>query len=134
MRGADAEHVHQRNRILGHVAELVGRRNRNFQEAQLQQLQRGQPLAAGEFGGLADIAVVETDDTKAARGQPLAKGVVPEHHLGAEPHDQQHRLCRRLAENLVTNVDAVGAGDLRRLVGDGGQWGFSLSLFGNSIA
>ena len=47
-----------------------------------------------------------------------AELVVPEHHLGAEPHDQQHRLGVGVAENLVTNVDAVGAGDLRRLMGD----------------
>ena len=69
MSGADAERVHQRNRVLGHVAELVGRRDRNFQEAQFQQFQRAQPLAAGEFGGLADVAVVETDDAEAARGE-----------------------------------------------------------------
>jgi hypothetical protein len=38
-------------------------------------------------------------------------------HLGAEPHDQQQRFRGRIAEDFVTNVDAVGAGDLRRLMG-----------------
>jgi hypothetical protein len=38
-------------------------------------------------------------------------------HLGTQPHDQQHRLRAGVAENLVTNIDAVGAGDLRRLMG-----------------
>jgi hypothetical protein len=39
-------------------------------------------------------------------------------HLGAEPHDQQQRFRGRIAEDFVTNVDAVGAGDLRRLMGE----------------
>ncbi len=39
-------------------------------------------------------------------------------HLGAEPHDQHHRFGIGVAENLVTKVDAIGTGDLRRLMGE----------------
>jgi hypothetical protein len=39
-------------------------------------------------------------------------------HLGAEPHDQQQRFRGRVAENLVADVDAVGASDLWRLMGE----------------
>jgi hypothetical protein len=38
-------------------------------------------------------------------------------HLGTQPHDEQHRLRVGVAKNLVTELDTVGAGDLRRLVG-----------------
>ena len=69
------------------------------------------------LGGFADVAVVEADDAKAARGELAAEIVVPMDHLGAEPHDQQQRLGIGVAEDLVANVDAVGAGDLRRLMG-----------------
>ena len=46
-----------------------------------------------------------------------AEIIVPMDHLGAQPHDQEHRLGAGVAENLVTDVDAVGAGDPRRLMG-----------------
>ncbi len=117
MRRLDAERIHQADRVLRHVAQLVGRGDRDLQEAQLEQFDRGQALAAGEVAGLADVAVVEADDAKAARGELPAEIVVPQDHLGAEPHDQQHRLRIGVAEDLVTKVDAVGAGDLRRLMG-----------------
>ena len=97
--------------------QLVGRGDRDFQEPQLEQFERGQPLAAGHLAGFADVAVVEADDAKAARGELAAELVVPQDHLGAEPHDQQQRLGAGVAEDLVANVDAVGAGDLRRLMG-----------------
>jgi hypothetical protein len=67
---------------------------------------------------IADIAVVEADDTKTARGKLTAELVVPMNHLGAEPHDQQQRFRGRIAENLVAKVDAVGVGDLRWLMGE----------------
>ena len=76
-----------------------------------------QALAAGQLAGFADVAIVEADDAKSARRQLPAEIVVPKDHLGAEPHDQQHRLGAGVAEDLVANVDAVGAGDLRRLMG-----------------
>ena len=68
--------------------------------------------------GFADVAVVEADDAKAARGELAAEIVIPMDHLGAEPHDQQQRFRGRVAENFVANVDAVGAGDLWRLMGE----------------
>jgi hypothetical protein len=40
-------------------------------------------------------------------------------HLCPEPHDQQQRLGIVVAENLVTDVDAVGADGLGRLMGGG---------------
>ena len=68
--------------------------------------------------GFADVAVVEADDAKAARGELAAEIVVPVDHLGAEAHDQQQRFRGRVAENLVADVDAVGASDLWRLMGE----------------
>ena len=76
-----------------------------------------QALAAGEVAGLADVAIVEADDAKSAAGELAAEIVLPKDHLAAEPHDQQHRLRFGVAEDLVTKVDAVGADDLRRLMG-----------------
>ena len=40
---------------------------------------------------LADVAIVEADHARTARRERLAELVVPEDHLRAEPHDQQHR-------------------------------------------
>src|SRR6516162_11643391 len=118
MRRSDPEHVHQAGRVSGHVGKLVGRCDRNLQKTQLQKFQRGKPRTAGKLARLADVAVVETDHTKAARGKLFAEVVVPQDHLGAEAHDQEHRLRFRVAENLVADVDTVGAGDLRSLMGN----------------
>ena len=68
--------------------------------------------------GLADVAIVEANDTKAARGELAAEIIIPMDHLGAEPHDQQQRFRGRIAENFVADVDAVGASDLWRLMGE----------------
>jgi hypothetical protein len=38
-------------------------------------------------------------------------------HLGAEAHNQQQRFRAGVAEDFVANVDAIGVGDLRRLMG-----------------
>src|SRR5882757_8976581 len=122
MRRLDAERIHQTGGVLGHVAQPVGRFDRNFQEPQFQQFERLQRLAAGELAGLADVAVVEADDAKPARCQLLAEFVVPQDHLGAEPHDQQHGLGVILAENFIAKVDAVGADSLRRLMRNWVHW------------
>ena len=47
--------------------QLVGRGDRDLQEPQLEQFERGQALAAGQLAGFADVAIVEADDAKAAR-------------------------------------------------------------------
>jgi hypothetical protein len=38
-------------------------------------------------------------------------------HLGAQAHDQYHRFRIPLSKDLVTELDAIGAGDLWRLMG-----------------
>ncbi len=111
------QRIHQPDRVLGHVAQLVGRGDRDLQEAQLQQFDGAEALAAGHPLGFADIAVVEADDAEPACGQLAAEIVVPMDHLGAQAHDQQQRLGIGVAKNLVTDVDAVGADGLRRLMG-----------------
>src|SRR5664279_2186957 len=72
----DAERVQQAGRILRHVVNFIGRGDRDFQEAQLEQLDRGQALAAREVARLADVAVVEADHAKPARGKLPAEIVV----------------------------------------------------------
>jgi len=129
MRRMDAEYIHQADHVLGHVTQLVGRRDRDLQEPQLEQFERGQVLAAGQLAGLADVAIVEPDNAKPARRKQPAKIVVPMDHLGAQPHDQQHRLGPGVAEDLVTQVDTVGVGDLRRLMGEYVHLGFPSSRF-----
>ena len=74
-------------------------------------------LPPERLAGLADVAIVEADDAKPARRELPAEIILPMDHLAAEPHDQQHRLRFGVAENLVAKVDAVGAGDLWRLMG-----------------
>lgn len=70
------------------------------------------------MAGLADVAIVEADHAKAVRGQLFAEGVVPMDHLRSEPHDQQQRLGIVVAENLVADIDAIGAESLGRLMRD----------------
>jgi hypothetical protein len=72
---------------------------------------------AAHLARLADIAVVEADHPEAAAGKLAAELVVPMNHLGAEPHDQQHRLGTGVAKYLVADVDAVHVGDLGCHVG-----------------
>ena len=107
----------QADRILRHVAQFVGCLDRDLQESQLEQFHRGQTPAAGKLAGLADIAIVEANHTKSTRGEQPAQIIVPLNHLGAEPHDHDHGLGSGVTEDFVTQVDAVGAGDLRRLMG-----------------
>ena len=116
MRGIDAEHIHQADHVERHVVEPIGRLDRDLQETQLEKFHRRQPLAAAQLARFADVAIVEPDDTKSACRKLPAKIVVPMDHLGAQPHDQDHRLRIRLAEDFVTELDAVGAGDLWRLM------------------
>ena len=61
--------------------------------------------------------VPNADETR----QLLAELVVPQHHLRAEPHDQQQRFGVGSAEDVVANLDAVGLGKLRRRRGDVGH-------------
>ncbi len=56
---------------------------------------------------MADVAVVEAHDVKAARREIAAEIVLPGDHLRAEAHDQQRRLISRIAERLVTERDVV---------------------------
>jgi hypothetical protein len=88
MSGLDAEPIHKADCIFGHVDQLVGCGDGNSEKAQLQEFQWPQRLAADQFARLADVAVVEADDAKAARGELPAEFVTLVGHLGAEPHDQ----------------------------------------------
>jgi hypothetical protein len=55
-------------------------------------------------------------------------------HLGAQPHDQQHRFCVGIAKNLVAELNAVGPGDPRRLMGCNFHLGCSSGMSRNGIA
>src|SRR5713101_5708078 len=116
MRRLDAEHIHQADGVFRHVAQRVRRGDRDLQEPQLEQFDGTQPLAAAQPAGFADVAIVEPDHAKSAGRKLPAELVIPMDHLGSQSHDQQHRLRAGVAEDLVTEVDAVGAGDLRRLM------------------
>ena len=129
MRRLDAERVHQPDGVLRHVAQLVGGCDRNFQKSQLEKLGKGNAASAGKMARLADVAIVEADDAKAAARELPAEIVLPMDHLGAQPHDQQHRLRTGIAEDIVAEVDAVGADDLRRLMGSGVHLGNPSSGF-----
>jgi hypothetical protein len=56
-----------------------------------------------------DVAVVEPDHAVAARRQHGAELVVPENHLRAQPHDEDERARVAGADDLVLELDAVGA-------------------------
>ena len=55
----------------------------------------------------------------ATLGELAAELVVPQDHLGAEPHDQEQRAVRLASEQVVLDLDSVygcawhGAQDLR---------------------
>src|SRR5438270_1851193 len=60
----------------------------------------------------AAVAVVEPDHPEATVGEPLAELVLPEHHLGAETHDQQQRGLFANAEGLEAELDVTDVGAL----------------------
>jgi hypothetical protein len=70
---------------------------------------------AGDFRGLADVAIVEADDVEAPCGQRGAEIVVPLDHVRAEAHDEEGGGIGRTSERLVAELDAVDSGD--RLAG-----------------
>ena len=64
------------------------------------------------MGRLADVAVVEPDDAKPLRGQPLAERLRPGDELGGEAHDEQNERIAVASEAFIFDVDSVGS-DLR---------------------
>ena len=75
---------------------------------------------AADLRGEADIAVVEADHVVAAHREQLAELVVPAEHLHAQAHDEQDRFGLRIAEVVVTELDALDdrrAGSPRRQSG-----------------
>ena len=89
MRACDAKSVHQPDRVLGHIIEIVGRGDQlageRAQEGGLDvDLRR-----VLDFRRQPYVAIVEADDAKAAVGQPAAKGVRPGDHLRGEAHDKE---------------------------------------------
>ncbi|MHC2691377.1 hypothetical protein ACVME9_003868 [Bradyrhizobium liaoningense] len=83
---------------------------------------------------LADVPVVEADHAEAARRELLAEPIVPMDHLRPEPHDQQQRLGIVIAEDLVADVDAIGADGVGRLMGGHGRGPSCWSLLYRTVS
>ena len=121
----DPEHVHQADRVARHVLEQIGRGDLAGLPATPCQVGRRRPV---DLGRLADVAIVEADDPKAARGERRAEIVLPDDHLRAEAHDQQQRRIARAAEGLVANLE--GRRPSRTpLPNQARPWTFPLSRF-----
>ena len=88
----DLQRAEQADHVIGHVPQLVGCGDGNAQGAQLEQFQCAEPLAALHSRRFADVAVVEPNHAKAARGELAAEFVVPMDHLGAQSHDENQRF------------------------------------------
>ncbi len=85
----DAERVHQPDRVARHVVQGIGRPDRQVKEGARHHGRRRERAGRRHAGRKADVAVVEADDAKAARGEPFAERFGPRHQLHAEAHDEQ---------------------------------------------
>jgi hypothetical protein len=104
VRSLDVERVEQPGRVIGHVVQRVA----GARVVPRHQLERIRHRPVLDLRREADVAVVEPHDVEAAAGEQLAEALVPAQHLNPEPHDQQHRGVRWVAEGLVFQLDAVG--------------------------
>src|SRR3954466_13024595 len=64
-----------------------------------------------EPGRSPDVAIVESNDEKTARGEVLTEPVAPPDHLRREPRDQHERGVRVVAERLVTELQVADCSD-----------------------
>ena len=101
MGALDAERVHESDGVVGHVVQGVGNvgplpgHDLRHQRASVG---RRQVL---KMGRLADVAVVEPDDAKPLRGQPLAERLRPGDELGGEAHDEQNERIAVKSEAFI---------------------------------
>ena len=115
MGGADAQSVHQPDRVARHVVEGVGRPHRQMEEGARHHPARPEAAGRRHPGRQADVAIVEAHDPEAAGGQALAERIRPGHELHAEAHDEQDRRGVRRPELLVLDGDPVRLDRAHRL-------------------
>ncbi len=133
MRLFDSEMIEQSDRIGGHVAQRIGRIDLLALHLLLDEV--GEIDLHGDIDarGAADVAIVEAHDVKAARGDLLAEAVVPQDHLRAEAHDEQHCRLGPVAERAVAKLHAVGGRELFRRMGDRRVHAISSGFVGRSL-
>ena len=104
---ADAERVHEADRIVGHVIERIGN-VRYLPGGDLrQQRARLGRRPAREVGRLTDVAVVEPHDAESPGRQAFAQRLWPENELGRQAHDHENERIAVTAEGLVFDIDSV---------------------------
>ena len=102
----DVERGEQRGGVVGEVGHRVRRARPPSAEQGLRQLHDARRRRI-DLGRQPDVSVVEPDDPVPVLHQPVDEVERPHDHLGAEPHDQQHRLTGGGAVHLVLELDAV---------------------------
>src|SRR5918992_1130650 len=103
----DAEVVEQPEGVVGHVVEQVRRLDLEARQgAREVRHRRVYPC------GAAGVAVVEADDVKAPLREQLAQLAIPVDELRAQPHHEQQRRVRGVADRLVHDLDPVGSAPL----------------------
>ena len=108
MGALDIEVIKEGGGVVGHVLEAVDALARQADEgAQQLRDQRAVLAPAVQLAGQADVAVVEPDHPVAEVDDFLAELVVPQHELGAQAHDEQHRRRRDVTEVLVVDLDVA---------------------------
>ena len=100
MRRREVQLPQEAGRVLRHVGERVAR----GALAPAEQLEEGW-RPGRDVRRLADVAVVEADDVKAAAGQLAAEVVRPRDHLRGQAHHQKGGRLGGIAERLVAELD-----------------------------
>jgi len=109
VRPLDAELVEQAERVVGHVAEQVGRLDREA-------CHRAHQVGHGrvDLGRAAGVAVVVPDDVEAAIRKLAAQLQVPVDEVHTQAHHEQEGRVGGIAERLIGDVELAHA---RELVG-----------------
>ncbi len=107
--GVEPERVEQADGVGRHVGECVRGGDRTPERPSAHGRHDVEGAPAVDLARQADVPVVEADHPVAARREHGAELVVPEDHLRAQPHDEEERAPASGAENLVLELDAVGA-------------------------
>ena len=105
MGALDPEMVEQPEAVVRHVAQQVGRPDR-------QAGHRAHHVRHGrvDLGREPSVAVVEADHLEAALGEALAELEVPVDQLHAESHHEQQRGVAGVADRLVDELDLSHVG------------------------
>lgn len=103
----DVQCIEQTHRIGGHVVQPIRHARGEPQPATQGSPRQRRHAQMVQLAGQPHIAIVEADHVITGGRQTAAQRLGPQHHLAAQPHDQQHRRIAAITEALVFELNLI---------------------------